>query len=193
MSAVARPPAEASDEQLVGRVLAGERGAFDLLYARYLRRVFKFVDGRMSNRADVEETTQEVFIQVFSSLASFRGEAPFAAWVLGIARRTVASRFKKRRHPTVPLDTDRNGELEAQPGADAAPLDSNPHAVYELRERLDELEDLSLRKLTAEQREIFSLHHVEHHTIAEIAESQGKSPDAVKSNLYRARRILFAR
>lgn len=193
MSAVARPPAEASDEQLVGRVLAGERGAFDLLYARYLRRVFKFVDGRMSNRADVEETTQEVFIQVFSSLASFRGEAPFAAWVLGIARRTVASRFKKRRHPTVPLDTDRNGELEAQPGADAAPLDSNPHAVYELRERLDELEDLALRKLTAEQREIFSLHHLEHHSIAEIAESQGKSPDAVKSNLYRARRILFAR
>jgi len=162
-----------------------------VLYARYLRRVLGFVDKRLSNRADVEETTQEVFINVFSSLGSFRREAPFAAWVLGIARRTVASRFKKRRHPTVPLETDAHGELDAPGASTTAPIETSPEAQYELHERVRELEDLALRKLSAAQRETFSMHHLEHRTIAEIARDQGKSADAVKSNLYRARKLLF--
>ena len=193
MAVAESPPVEASDEALVDRVLGGEREAFELLYSRYLRRVFGFVDKRLSNRADVEETTQEVFINVFSSLGSFRHEAPFAAWVLGIARRTVASRFKKRQHPMLPLETDAHGELDVPDGAATAPPDTRPDAQYELRERLRELEEAALHKLSKEQRHIFAQHHLEHRSIAEIARAQGKSADAVKSNLYRARRVLFAR
>ena len=191
MAAAECPPTETSDDELVERVLAGERDAFELLYARYLKRVFGFVDKRLSNRADVEETTQEVFINVFSALASYRREAPFAAWVLGIARRTVAGRFKKRQHPTVPLETD--GEIDAAPASTLAPPAACPEAQYELVERVRELEALADRELTAEQRELFALHHLEHRSIAEIAEAKGKSADAVKSNLYRARRVLLSR
>lgn len=192
MAAAACSPTEATDEQLVEQVLAGRRNAFDLLYARYLRRVYGFVDRRLSNRADVEETTQEVFIQIFSALGSYRGDAPFAAWALGIARYTVAARFKKRQHPMLPLETDANGDLDVQPGADTAPSDSNPLAQYELHERVRELEALALKRLSKEQRKVFSMHHLQHRSIAEIAKAEGKSPDAVKSNLYRARRLLFA-
>lgn len=187
-------PPPASDEQLVSRVLSGERDAFDQLYERYAGRVFRFVEKRMRNRADAEESTQEVFIQVFNSLGSFRGEAPFAAWVLGIARHTVAARFKKKRHPTVPLDTtepDGEGEDDSLPGA--ASRQATPLDFYELRERLEGLESRLERDLTEEQRRLFELHHLENRSIADIAMTLHKSEDAVKSNLYRARKLLLAR
>jgi RNA polymerase sigma-70 factor (ECF subfamily) len=123
-TATCSPTRHVSDEQLILRIRAGEREAFDQLYERYVGRVYRFVEGRLNNRADVEETTQEVFINVFGSLGSFRAEAPFAAWVLGVARYTIAGRFKKKHHPTVPLETDENGELDI---ADARSAEAPPH------------------------------------------------------------------
>ena len=185
------PTRQVSDEQLILRVRSGEREAFDLLYARYIGRVYRFVENRLNNRADVEETTQEVFVNVFSSLGSFRAEAPFAAWVLGVARHTIAARFKKKQHPTVPLETDADGEVDnVSVGAiqETTPLD-----YYELAERIRLLQEATQNELTAEQRELFQLHHLEHRSIAEVAAILDKSEDAVKSNLYRVRKLLLAR
>ena len=131
-----------------------------------------------------------MFVNVFTSLGSFRAEAPFAAWVLGVARHTIAGRFKKKQHPTIPLETDENGELDglAEAAQETTPLDS-----YELRERIRQLEDLAERALSPEQRQLFRLHHLEHRPIAEVAAILEKSVDAVKSNLYRVRKVLLAR
>ncbi len=185
------PARHVSDEQLVLRVRSGEKDAFDLLYGRYVGRVYRFVETRLHNRADVEETTQEVFVNVFTSLGSFRAEAPFAAWVLGVARHTISGRFKKKQHPTVPLQTDESGELETVP--DAAIQDTTPLDYYELRERIDQLESAAEHDLTPEQRQLFRLHHLEHRPIAEVAVLLDKSVDAVKSNLYRVRKVLLSR
>jgi RNA polymerase sigma-70 factor (ECF subfamily) len=189
-TATCSPTRHVSDEQLILRIRAGEREAFDQLYERYVGRVYRFVEGRLNNRADVEETTQEVFINVFGSLGSFRAEAPFAAWVLGVARYTIAGRFKKKHHPTVPLETDENGELDI---ADASSAEATPLDFYELRERILQLESAAERELSPEQRQLFRLHHLEHRSIAEVAALLDKSEDAVKSNLYRVRKVLLAR
>ena len=185
------PTRHVSDEQLILRVRSGEREAFDLLYARYIGRVYRFVENRLNNRADVEETTQEVFVAVFASLGSFRAEAPFAAWVLGVARHTIAGRFKKKQHPTVPLETNSDGEFDNAGGGvvhETTPLD-----YYELAERIRMLEEAAKHDLSAEQRQLFQLHHLEHRSIAEVAALLDKSEDAVKSNLYRVRKLLLAR
>jgi RNA polymerase sigma-70 factor, ECF subfamily len=180
------------DDELIGRVVGrGDRAAFDLLYERYFPRVYAFVARRLSNRADVEEAVQEVFFGVFAGLASFRGEGAFAAWLLGIARRTVAGRFKKRQHVTVPLDEISEAEsidLRA-PGChrEATPLEH-----YECGERLARLQATAERELNAEQRRLFELHHLEHVPIDQLANLVEKSPDSVKSNLYRARRMLLS-
>jgi RNA polymerase sigma-70 factor (ECF subfamily) len=192
-AATCSPARQASDEQLVQRILSGEREAFDQLYARYVGRVFRFVEKRLRNRADVEETTQEVFISVFSSLVSFRAEAPFAAWVLGVARHTIASRFKKKHHPTVPLEPDEDGDIDAQSFAPSTGHEATPLEFYELRERITQLEAAAEQDLSPEQQQLFRLHHLEHRPIAEVAAFLDKSEDAVKSNLYRVRKVLLAR
>ena len=190
-TATCSPTRHVSDEQLILRVRSGERGAFDLLYARYIGRVYRFVENRLQNRADVEETTQEVFVNVFASLGSFRAEAPFAAWVLGVARHTIAGRFKKKQHPTVPLETDSDGEVDSS--GDGPVHETTPLDYYELAERIRLLEEAAQHELSPEQRELFQLHHLEHRPIAEVAAILDKSEDAVKSNLYRVRKLLLAR
>ena len=180
-----------SDEDLIKRVLEDQdEAAFEELYERYFPRVFHFVARRLSNRADAEETVQEIFISVFSSIGSFRGESSFASWVLGVSRRTVASRFKRKRHPTVPLDdTDESENFDAH----AVQREPTPQELYECRERLDQLDSVARERLTEEQRTLFELHHLRHRSIQDIARFLRKSEDAVKSHLYRARKLLLAR
>jgi len=177
-----------SDESLVEQVRSGDCSAFDALYRRYFSRIYRFLDRRLSNRADVEETVQEVFINLFSSLDGFRGEAPFAAWVFGLTRRTLANRFKRRRAATVPLPSDDTELAEAS----AANGDEDPHLAYELSERLERLQR-GVRELSSDQWELFRMRHLENRSIEEIAQQLAKSEDAVKSHLYRARKVLLAR
>ena len=189
--AVAVEPVPEDDERLIQRITRGDGQAFEALYERYLPRVYGYVRKRLQNRADVEEAVQDVFFAVFSSLDSFRGEAPFAAWVLGIARRTVANRFKKKRHPMVPLEAEEPETVDLM-----IPLlqrIATPLEHYECRERLSRLESTAQRQLSAEQRELFELHHLHHVPISDIALSMRKTEDAVKSNLYRTRKLLLAR
>ena len=182
------PPRE-TDALLLERLRAGDEPAFRLLYERYFQRVYNFLDRRLRNRADTEETTQEVFINLFASIESYRGDAPFAAWVFGVTRRTLASRFKRKRHPTVPL---LDAELE---GGEWVALDPthDPLAAYECRERADRLRHAMQHELSEEQRRLVELHHLQECSIQDIARQLRKSEDAVKSNLYRARKVLLAR
>jgi RNA polymerase sigma-70 factor (ECF subfamily) len=180
------------DDELIERAGRGERAAFEILYERYFPRVYAFVARRIDNRADVEETVQEVFFGVFSSLGSFRREGPFAAWVLGVARRTVAGRFKKKQHATIPLDeAGESHTLELL--VPTIRREPTPLEHYECEERLARLEAAAAAELSEEQRSLFALHHLEHLPIHEIAARLAKSEDSVKSNLYRARRVLLSR
>ena len=127
------------DAALVEQCRQGDVSAYGRLVAIYQDRVFNTCWRICGNRADAEETTQEVFINVFTSLGSFRAEAPFAAWVLGIARRTVANRFKKKHHPTVPLDTTDEPDPTELSGS-TLQRRATPLEVYEYNERLEQLE-----------------------------------------------------
>ena len=182
---------EESDAQLIERIETGDEAAFESLYERYFPRIFSFVNRRLGNRADTEETVQEVFINVFSSLGSYRGVTPFGAWVLGVSRRTIANRFKKKRHQTVPLEGDNEPENMAL-SSRSIHRGPTPLEVYECQERMNRLQDTADRQLSSEQQHLFEMHHLRHQSIHEIAVELNKSENAVKSHLYRARKLLLA-
>ena len=178
------------DRELVDRLRSGDEQAFDELYERYFKRIAHFVGRRIDNRADAEETVQEVFINVFASIGSYRGEAPFVAWIFGLTRHTIASRFKRKRHPTVPMVEDESDTPAAHPAAPA--MVPRPDQVYECTERAVQLETYVAERLSADQRALFVLHHLEERPISEIAKRLGKSEDSIKSSLYRTRKLLLA-
>lgn len=176
-----------TDEELVDKLRKGDETAFNLLYQRYFIRIYRFVDRRLGNRADTEETVQEVFMAIVNSIDGYRGEAPFAAWAFGLTRRTIAGRFKKRRHPTVPLEGE-HGDIVQPETKEPTPVES-----YEYQELLRDLDRTAAHQLSHEQRMLFRMHHLEDRSIAQIADQLGKSEDSVKSNLYRTRKILLTR
>ncbi|MCG8589847.1 MAG: RNA polymerase sigma factor [Proteobacteria bacterium] len=180
-----------SERTLVLQLQRGDELAFEMLYERYFRRIYRFVEKRLHNRADTEETVQEVFFNVFNSIGSYRGEAPLAAWIFGLTRRTIAGRFKKKRHATIPLGEEESERVD--PLSTQVRLEPSPYEAYECQERIRRLEEAATSRLTDEQRALFRLHHIENRSITEIAETLSKTEDAVKSNLYRARKILLAR
>lgn len=184
-------PLEVTDSELVDRLRLGDEDAFQELYDRYFKRIYNFVDRRLNIRADAEETTQEVFIQVFSSIDSYRGEAPVAAWIFGITRRVIAARFKRKRHPMVPLSDDDSESVS--PVLSTMSVEPTPLERYECNERMARMSSTLESRLTPEQRQLFELHHLDERSISEIAEVTRKSEDAVKSNLYRTRKLLLAR
>lgn len=182
----------ATDETLVDWLREGDRASFDELYRRYYRRVYGFLDKRLRNRADTEETTQEVFINIFSSISSFRGESAFAAWVFGLTRRTLAARFRRKQHPTVPLFEDDDDRAFANLAADTS-TEATPLENYEMLECAAHLSHALEHEVTPDQRQLFELHHLQSIPIAEIAQTLSRSEDSIKSNLYRTRKLLLAR
>jgi RNA polymerase sigma factor (sigma-70 family) len=186
----ARTIEPAPEDVLIRQVEAGDEIAFRDLYERYFPRIFRFVQRRIDNRADVEETVQEVFVNIFSSIGSYRREAPFQAWVLGLTRRTIARRFKRKRHPTVPLPSEAN-EI-AEPAMPTIQREATPLEHYECQERLAAIRVRAERDLSDEQRDLFARHHLQDEPVREIAALLRKSEDSVKSTLYRARKLLFA-
>jgi RNA polymerase sigma-70 factor (ECF subfamily) len=183
-----------TDAELVDRLRKGDETSFSTLYSRYFKRIYHFVDKRVATQADAEEITQEVFIVVFSNIESYRGEASFTAWVFGITRRVIAGRFKRKQHPTVPLAED-DQESAAQHARTARTRSDlpTPLDVCEGRERIAQLNATLQSRLNPEQRMLIHMHHIDEQPISEIASALHKSEDAVKSNLYRARKILLAR
>lgn len=108
-----------TDEALVERVRDYDGAAFDTLFGRYFARIYRFVTRRLGKPADVEETVQEVLGHLFSSLDGFRGEAPFAAWVLGLTRRVLANREERERAPALPPPIDAAEGSGTRPADDA--------------------------------------------------------------------------
>jgi RNA polymerase sigma-70 factor (ECF subfamily) len=176
--------ARGHDAVLVSRVRGGDRAAFDEIQTGYTRRVHRYVQRRVST-SDAEDVTQEVFLNVFRSLASFRGESTLEAWIYGVARRTVAGRFKRRPLPITLL-----GDLEVLEEGESLRHHEHPESILERNRKLDRMQR-ECERLSDDQWRIFEMRYLEGRAVREIALALARSEDAVKSLLYRLRRTLL--
>src|SRR4051812_44964045 len=87
------------DQILVARVQEGDKQAFDLLVAKYQRRLMRMVLYIVHDRAEAEDVLQEVFIKAYRGLRHFRGESAFYTWLFRIGVNTARSyvTVKKRK------------------------------------------------------------------------------------------------
>jgi RNA polymerase sigma-70 factor (ECF subfamily) len=174
-----RQQAWENDAELVAEILAGSAEHFDLLYRTYFPRVYRFALKRLRDAGEAEDVTQEVFMTVFSVLASYRGNSSLLVWIFGITRNTVNRRFRRARPRLESID----GDSARQISAETASADR----IVDARRMLDRCEAIIERDLTPVQRRIFHLKHLRRQSIRSIAVALGKSEDAIKANLYRMR------
>jgi RNA polymerase sigma-70 factor (ECF subfamily) len=172
---------KATDYELAQRSAQGDMTAFQDLYERHNRRVYSLCLRMTSNPTEAEDLAQEVFIQLFRKIGSFRGESAFTTWLHRLTVNQVLMHFRKRG---VRLEqTTEEGEVPVQ----IVKGTENPNAMPVVdRIALDK----AIAQLPPGYKTVFTLHDIEGHEHEEIARMLGCSVGTSKSQLHKARMKL---
>ena len=177
------------DQALVERVQKGDKAAFELLVAKYHRKIIRLVSRLVRDAAEVEDVTQEAFIKAYRALPQFRGESAFYTWLYRIAVNTAKNHLatQGRRAPT---STEANAE-EAETFAEADQLrDINTPESMLMSKQIAQTVNLAMEALPDELRTAITLREIEGLSYEEIAEAMGCPIGTVRSRIFRAREAI---
>jgi len=173
--AEAKAEAKADDTLLIQRAVGRDPDAFGRLYDMYVDRVYRHIYYRVSNVADAEDLTQQVFLKAWQAIGRYRKMAsPFLAWLITISHNLVVDFYRTRKDKTY---------LEAE--VVAGDLASNPERVTEARFDQQKLRRAILQ-LRGEQQKVIMLRFIEGFGYEEIAPLLGKREGAVRVIQHRA-------
>lgn len=168
--------ASISPDPLAQRCLAGDRTAQREMYEQYGKPTFNAILRIVNNRHDAEDVLQEVFVEAFSKLGTYRHEAPLGAWIKRIAINRSLNQLR-RRNPAL-LDPDAGAQVPEAP----ASKDDEELTRWNV-ERIK----AALAQLADGYRVIFSLYYLEGYAHDEIAQILNITESTSKSQLNRAR------
>lgn len=189
MAAYRRPTTEApgdaaTDRELIDQTLAGEGAAFGILVERYQRKIFRIARSIVRDDADADQLTQDTFVQAYTSLRGFKGEASLETWLTRIAINKGRDHLRKRRVLSFfMMRSDDADDDEAM----LEPVDERPDPERlllssQLRQAIARAEAM----LSAQQQVIFRLRHHENLSLEEIAGHLGLQAGTVRAHLFRA-------
>ena len=175
------------DTLLAFKAADGDESAFEQLVRKYERLVTTCAYSVVGNQDDVMDVSQEVFLKVYRSIGTFKGDSEFSTWLYRIAKNTALDFVRKRKQTTVSIDTSG----EEGDGFDIADENesSSPEKNALKKERAKILHE-AIAKLSEEHREVIILRDLNDYSYDAIAESLGIEPGTVKSRLSRARESL---
>lgn len=181
-TAGAPEPGADDDRSLAQRCAAGDRDAHRKLFQDYKALVHATLYRILGSNRDMEDLVQDAFLEVFRSLARFRGEAKLSTWVSRITARVAYAYLSKKRPSAAPL------ELVPETAAPGPSAES--HAVS--REATRRLY-AALERIDPVQRIAFALHVIDGRSLREVAAITESTVVATKSRVWRARKDLYKR
>jgi RNA polymerase sigma-70 factor (ECF subfamily) len=169
---------DAPDIELCRLAADGNISAFELIYERYHRRTYSLCLRMTSNPTEAEDLTQEVFIQLFRKISSFRGDSAFSTWLHRLTVNQVLMHFRRRSVKNE--KTSEDGEIPEQTVVGSG----NPN-------KMQVIDRIALRNAVAElpkgYKSVFLLHDVQGFEHEEVARQLGISVGTSKSQLHKAR------
>ncbi len=177
------------DNELVKKLKAGNEGAFQTCVEMYKDKVLNTCFHFLHNHLDAQDTAQEVFVEVYQSVHSFRSDAQLSTWIYRIAvNKSLDLLRKKKRKKRFGYVLSIFGE-----GEDSEPVyiksESDPLQDLEVKERTDIL-NAAIDSLPENQKTAITLSKYDGFSNKEIAEILETSVSSVESLLHRARKNL---
>ncbi len=165
-----------TDQLLIRRAIEGDERSLRLLWSQYAPHIDAVVR-RLAGDADLAaDIAQDVWMQIFRALPSYRGDAQFGTWAHRIAVNRTLNALRRSR---------RISKLEADMEEDTAAVEMDGERAF-LAQSIEQ----AVSKLPAGARTVFVLHDVEGYTHEDIAEELGITAGASKSQLFKARAKL---
>lgn len=163
-----------TESQIIARAKEGDAEAISQLYERYAPQVRRYIASRLGDPLLAEDVCSDVFVKMLEGLDRYEDRGwPFSAWLYRIAyARTMDMLRQARRRPSVPLDESAPQPLEPPDDAVIARI-----AYHEIQG--------VMRVLTRDQRLVLRLRFDEDRSLAEIAESLGRTVGSVKALQHR--------
>lgn len=170
-------PAYESEDYLVQKAVKRDREAFSALYDSYIDRVYRHVYYRVSNQADAEDITQEVFARAWKAIDRYRQTgAPFVAWLTSIAGNLIVDHYRKRQK-----NMEIDEVLKDAPGVQVI----SPEEQAEIN--LDNyLTKEAVLKLKGDKQKVILMHFIDGLSYTEIAAALHKTENAVRVIQFRA-------
>ncbi len=168
------------DNEIISRVLRGEKDAYAELVNRYQGYVFTLVLRMIKSREDAEEIAQDVFIKAYKALADFRGESKFSTWLYTITNTTCITFLRKKRLEMHSLDNE--GVFEVADSKDSG-FRAN---VIEQKSRVS-MVNQAIAMLSPDDAEIITLFYKAEQNLEEIARILRIEVNNAKVRLHRAR------
>jgi RNA polymerase sigma-70 factor (ECF subfamily) len=174
----------AFDEEIIRRVLAGEKRAYAELVDRHKDKAMTLALRMLRNREEAEEAIQDAFVRAFRALPRFEWKSSFTTWFYRIVYNTCVSSLGRRAEAVlVSLDDD---EVES---VDAPSDDPTPEAQLTSHEIQSAVQD-AIENLPESYAGILTLFFVNDMSYEQIVEVTGLSLSAVKVRLFRGRVML---
>ena len=163
------------DRTLIRRAQAQDKAAFEILYRRTVDKVYGLCLRMTGSAAEADDCVQEAFIQAWTKLDKFRGDASFGTWMHRVAVNAVLGRMRKskREHDRI------------QAVGEIAPA---PESIGD-SSGLNDLEE-AVNQLPSGARHVFVLHAVYGYSHEEAGEMLGIAAGTSKAQLHRAKRLL---
>lgn len=175
-----------SDEEVVRRVLAGDRALFEILMRRYNQRLYRVARAILREDTDAEDVMQEAYVRAYEHLDQFAGRAKFSTWLTKIAVHEALARAQKRgRFGPLESIADFEGDIMAS----LSKPEQTPERAAAQGETARMLEQ-SIEALPAAYRSVLVLRDLEEMSTAETAEALGLTESNVKIRLHRAHALL---
>ncbi len=178
------------EKALIGLILAGEVDLFHELVRPYEKLVYLTIFTMLRNEAEAEDGAQEVMLNAFRHLKSFRGDSKFSTWLVTIAMNEARQRLRKAKvAPQESLDEEkeeREGDFTPAVLTDWREIPSEALEKKEMRQKLRD----AVEQLPPIYREVLVLRDLEELNQEEAASALGISVTLVKVRLHRARMML---
>ena len=168
-----------SDADLVQRAQEGDVAAFGVLVDRHQTLVRGWLRVRLVDWAAADDLAQEVFLTAFQRIRTYAGDAPFPAWLSGIARNHWRNHLRKHQAQAV------GGSEELATLVDAAPLLAGRD-----EDRLVEALRACLEPLGGTARDLLEQRYVLERSVRDLAAASGRGYSALTMQLHRLREAL---
>ena len=176
------------DQELVRRVQAGDKKAFDLLIMKYQQRIIHVITGFVHDPVEALDVAQEAFIKAYRALPGFRGDSAFYTWLYRIAINTSKNYLTaaSRRPPVTDVDA-----MDATIYYDAPELKDFETPENKLMSvELEQAIDMAIQELPEDTATAIKLREFEGLSYEEIAEVMDCPIGTVRSRIFRAREAI---
>jgi RNA polymerase sigma-70 factor, ECF subfamily len=178
------------DAALVALAREGSEAAIRTLVRRHNQRLFRVTRAILRNDADAEDAVQQSYVNAFTHLGSFRGDAQFTTWLTRIAVNEATGRLRSRRPTTgleaVDLQSHESAEIIQFPLIKPEPDPESEMSRTEIRAVLEDAVDT----LPQGFRAVFVLRDIEGLSTEDTAQQLSLKPETVKTRLHRARKLM---